>query len=144
MRGIKADWGQHRQQLVLKIIARPVGLRFGPRLHAVKVDPFAFQRGKHGVLEHDVLLMDQAMRAFDHEVVHMLQRHAVGRERARVVAHLFLHAGHADFKKFVQVAAGNTDKAEPFEQRNGGIGGLRQYTFVKTQNAQFAIKKGIA
>ena len=78
MRGIEADRRQHRQQLVLKIIARPVGLRFAPRFHAVKVDAFAFERGKHGVLKHHVLLMDQPMRALDHEVVHMLQRHAVG------------------------------------------------------------------
>ena len=87
-----------------------------------------------------VLAMHELLRTLDHEVVHVLQRHAVGRECARVVAHLFLQSGHADFEEFVEVATGNADEAQTFEQRDGGVGGLCQHTLVETQNAQFAIQ----
>ncbi len=70
----------------------------------------------------------------------MLQRYAVRRQRAGVVAHLLLQSGHADFEEFVEIATGDADEAQAFEQRDGGVGGLRQHTLVETQNAQLAIQ----
>ncbi len=67
-----------------------------------------------------------------------------GESAPGVVAHLFLQAGHADFEEFVEIAAGDADEAESFEKRYGGVGGLREHTFVETQNAQFAIQEGVA
>ena len=95
-------------------------------------------------MQHRVLLAHEPVRALDDEVVHMLQRHAVGRERAGVVAHLFLQARHADFEELVEIAAGDADEAESFEKRDGGVGGLREHAFVESQNAQFAVEKRIA
>ena len=63
-----------------------------------------------------------------------------GESAAGVVAHLFLQPGHADFEEFVEIAAGDADETQAFEQGHGGVGGLRQHTLVETQYAQFAVQ----
>ncbi|NYH13231.1 hypothetical protein GGD41_000459 [Paraburkholderia bryophila] len=141
---IETDWREHRQQFVEEVVARPFGLRFVPRFGAVKIDAFLFERGQHGVVQHRVLTMHELLCALDHKVVHVLQRHTVRRQRARVVAHLFLQSGHADFEEFVEIATGDADEAQAFEQGNGRVGSLRQHTLVETQNAQLAIQEGVA
>ncbi len=78
MRRIEADRREHRQQFVEEIVARPFGLRFVPRFRAVKIDAFAFERGQHRVVQHGVLTVHELLRTLDHEVIDVLQRHAVG------------------------------------------------------------------
>ena len=68
------------------------------------------QRGQHEVVQHRVLPVHELLRPFDDQVVHVLQRHAVGRQRAGIVAHLLLQTRHANLEEFIQVATGDADK----------------------------------
>jgi hypothetical protein len=144
MRGIEADRRQNRQQFVEKVIPRPFGLRFIPCFGAVKINTFLFERREYCVVQHAVLAVHEFLRTLDHEVVDVLQRHAVRRQRPRVIAHLLLQPGHPDFEEFVEIAAGDADETQAFEQGHGGIGGLRQHALVKTQDAQFAVQQRVA
>jgi hypothetical protein len=144
VRGIEADRRQDGQQFIEEVVARPLRLRFVPCFRAVKVDAFVFERGQHGVLQHRVLTMHQLLRALDDELVHMLQRHPIRRQRAGVVAHLFLKAGHADFEEFVEVAAGDADEAQALEERYSRVRSLCEHTLVEPQNAQLAIQERVA
>ena len=110
MRGIEADRRQDGQQFVEKVVPRPFGLRFIPCFRAVKINAFLFERREYCVVQHAVLAVHELLRPLDHEVVDVLQRHAVRRERARVIAHLLLQPGHADFEEFVEIAAGDADE----------------------------------
>lgn len=140
MRGIEADRREHRQQFVEKVAARPFELRVVPGVARVEVDAFLFERGQHGFVQHRVLAMHEPLRALDDEIVSVLQRHAVGRQRTGIVADLFLQARHPHLEEFVEVAAGDADEAQALEQRHLRVGGLGQHTLVETEDAEFTIE----
>ncbi|BEH18111.1 hypothetical protein BpKM390_13530 [Burkholderia pseudomallei] len=87
--------------------------------------------------------MHEPLRALDDEIVHVLQRHAVRRERPRIVAHLLLQPGHPDFEEFVEVAARDADEAQTLEEGDVRIGGLGEHALVEAQDAEFAIQERI-
>ena len=51
-------------------------------------------------MKHRVLPIHELVRPLGDEIVDVLQRHAVGRERARIVAQLLLQPRHPDFEEF--------------------------------------------
>ena len=50
-------------------------------------------------------------------------------------------ACHALFEELVHVSAGNTQEAQPLQQRNTGILGQREHALVKRQQTQFAVEQ---
>ncbi len=144
MRGIEPDRREHRQQFVEEIVARPFELRLAPGVGAVEIDALGLERGQDGFVQHRVLLVDEPLRALHHEVVDVLQRHAVRRQRSGVVAHLLLEAGHADLEELVEIAAGDADEAQSFKQRHVRVGRLREDALVEAENAKFTVEQRIA
>lgn len=109
----------------------------------MKIDAFLFERGQDRFVQHRVLPVHEPLGALDDEAVHVLQRHAVRRERAGIVAHLLLEAGHPDFEEFVEVAARDADEAQALEEGHVRIGGLGEHALVEAQDAEFAIQERI-
>ena len=60
--------------------------------------------------------------------------HIVGREHVQVH-----EAAHADHEKLVQIAGKDGDKAQPLDQRHGGVRRLGEHALVELQPAQLAV-----
>ena len=64
---------------------------------------------------------------------------AVGAAARQIDAQRLFQFGDADLEEFIQVAADDAKKAQPFEQRRVGILGLGQHAAVEFEDADFAV-----
>ena len=142
VRGVEADGREHRYQFAQEVVAGPLDLSVVPLAGRMKGDAFGLEFRQNAV-EHRVLLFDERLCPGADLRVNLLERHAVGREHARILAHLLFQSGDADFEELVQIAAHDTDEAQALEQWRCRIGRLGEHAFVECEDAQLTIEQRV-
>jgi hypothetical protein len=141
VRRIEPDRRQHRQQLVLEVVAQPGVLLRRPLAAAHEADLLLLQRRDQHLVEHAVLLLDQRMRARVDRAQQLGRRHAVRTGLRRAELDHLLDTGHTDLEELVEVGAGDTQELEPLQQRHALILGLLQNPAVELEQGQLAVEK---
>ena len=142
VRGVQPDGREHRHEFAHEVVAGPFDLSVVPLSGGVKRDAFGLQLRQDAV-EHGVLLLDKRLCPGADLRVNLLKSHAVGREHARILAHLLLQSGDADLEEFIQIATHDTDETQAFQQWRGRIGRLGKYAFIERKNAQLAVEQRV-
>ena len=141
VRWVKSHRGQDGHQLALEETPTPSALGFIPIGGHVEEDAFLLQQRQDLLLQHGILLRDQLPHPLRDHAKCLLHRQPVGRDRRRVVAHLLLQSGNADFKELIEIARDDADEFQPLHQRHTRVGGLGEHTGIELQDAQFAIEQ---
>ena len=141
MRRVQPQGGQHRHQLGFKIIAQPDVLFLAAVGAAHEADFFLLQRRHQHLVEHAVLLVHQRVRALRNGRHQIGRQYAVGPGLSRSHAQHLLQPGDADFKKLVEIGAGNAQEFQPLQQRDVLVLAQLQHAPVEFQQRQLAVQE---
>ena len=134
---------QHREYLVDEMLAKPGFRSLGQILHSrdknILVGQLPGQRRPDSLL-----VLQQQVRALCNRVQLLRRGQAVGRPLLDLLAILTDQSGKADHEKFVEVAAGNRQEAQPLEQRMGAVFRFLDHPLVEAQPADFAVEIALA
>ncbi len=138
VRGIQAERGQHRHDLVAEIRAQPAFLAVVPGVPAEYVDACLVQRRAQRFVPAAVLLVHQLCGAVVDRIEDRLRRHAIRRRRQAELLRM-AHGGGADLEELVQVGAGDAHEAQALQQRHLRVHGLGQHAEIEIQLRQFTV-----
>ncbi|OIQ67347.1 hypothetical protein GALL_510740 [mine drainage metagenome] len=141
VRRVEADGGQQRRDLGIEVMLRPFGLRRSPVGGEINADPLLFQFRQYRLLQHPILVGDQAVRTLGNDGQDVACQHAVRCSRQRVRFHHVLQRRHPGFKKLVHIARHDAEKPQPFEQGIGVVERLKQHAAVEFESAQLTIEQ---
>ncbi len=136
---IEPDGAQHRQQFAIEVTPHPSRLARVPFAALQEMDVLVGQRRQQQLVQHLVLLGDQGMGAGAYRAQLLLGRHLVGAALAGRKRHLLLQAGDPDLEELVEIAAGDAQELQAFEQRIGDVLGLFEYAPVELQQRQLTV-----
>src|SRR5581483_10097083 len=139
-RRIEAQRTQHRLHLVLEILLEPTPRLRRPVVAAEQRDLALRERRQQDLVEATILLGHEAGGALVNGRELLLERQAIGRERARAQLEQLLEAGDPDLEELIEIARGDTEEAQPLEQRHRLVEGLREHPAVELEEGQLAVE----
>ena len=127
MRRVEPDRRQHRHDLAQEMLAHPGALGLGPVLAAQEADALRGEFGQHDIVQHVVLMVDQFMRGDGKLLQERARGVAADLRRVRPLLELGMQAGDPDLEELVDQARHDAQEAQPFEQRDRVVLGLREH-----------------
>ena len=95
-------------------------------------------RGQH-VVQERVLLLHQPRRTLVNRSLLFRQGQGVRASIHRAELQALLQARDADLEEFIEIAAGNAEKAHAFEKWQRGVLALIQYPLIELEKAELAV-----
>src|SRR6185437_15054917 len=139
-RRIETQRTQHRLHLVLEILLEPTPRLRRPVVAAEQRDLALRERRQQDLVEATILLGHEAGGALVNGRELLLERQAIGRERARAQLEQLLEAGDPDLEELIEIARGDKEEAQPLEQRHRLVEGLREHAAVELEEGQLAVE----
>jgi hypothetical protein len=90
-------------------------------------------------VEDAVLLCDELVGLAGDLAERLSRGESVGSALGRAGLHLFAQTGEPYLEEFVEVGAGDGEEAEPLEERDLGVGGLRQDPLIEGEDREFTV-----
>jgi len=139
--GVETDGRQQWPHFLVKILGDPSALRRGEVGAADQVDAGFGKRWKHGVIEQQVLLVDQCSHFIPdmlHQGLRLRQGHAV---RRRSLTQLLLEGRDPHLEEFVQIACEDAEETQPLEQGYVVVSGECEHATIERELGQLAIEQ---
>ncbi len=140
MRRIKSQGTEHGQQITIEVTENPLRLTIIPLGPPYEADILSGQRRDQHVIQYPVLILDKLMGGTSDLRQCFPRRQVVRARLGRAECDLLLDAGDPNLKELVQIRAGDTQKSQTLQKRNGVVHGEIQYPVVKRKQAQLAIR----
>lgn len=143
MSGVDRQRGQYREDLFVKVGRQPVPfalVEVGPTHYP---DALLDQRGTHRIEEHPGVPVGDLLRAFADPAQLFARRQPVGGAHRQTHLVAALQARHPDHVELIEIRGEDGQEFQPFQQRQRGVGGQRQYPGVEVQPAQFTVEVAI-
>ena len=137
--GSTASGRQHREDLVLEVVAELVELLLVQLAHVGQADALLGQRRDHLVEEAAHLGLDRRADVLGDRLERVVGGEAVRAAPGDAFLDLLAQAGHPDHVELVQVGGEDRQEAEPFQQRRGRVGGQVQDPVVELQPGDLAV-----
>ncbi len=137
--GIDRQRGEHREDFLLEITARPGGA-FGVQLRDVlDADALLGERGREFVAPERILRGHHLVHGALDGVEGIGGRHPIRADIAGFAFDLLLDAGDANLEKLIEIRADDGEELDPLEQRLRGILRFLEDAAVELEPAQLAI-----
>ena len=138
-RRVEAQRRQHRFHFLREIFGKPGALCWCERARVHELDSVGFERREDQLIEQLVLIFDQCERAVVNgsKLVGTLMPSGPPAERAEFQP--LLQAGDPNLEEFVEVRAGDAQKADALEQWQRLIVCLRQHAVVEIEKRQLPV-----
>jgi len=138
-RRVERQWRQYGYHLLVKIVAEPLLLLSVPVFALQEVHAGLCHLWEQHVVQKSILLFYEIEQAMQKRVKDLLRGQLFRPRCGRSDLDALFEAGNPYLKEFVQVRAGDTQKAQALKQRNSLILSLRKHALVELEQAQLAI-----
>ncbi len=140
MRRVQSHRADHRQQLLLEVLAQPFFLRVAPLAAAHEMDLLVRELRDQHFVEDPVLLTDHLVGPLADGGEDLGGRLLVGVDLHRAGFGLLQQARDPDLEELVEVGAADAEELEALEQRIRRILRLLEHAMIELELAQLAVE----